>query len=52
MQGWTPAAELRPGDAIQQADGTPGRVAAVRVVPRPQVMYNLTVAEAHNLLRG
>lgn len=49
---WVPAGELAIGDAIRQADGTTGTVHAVEVVEQPQVMYNLTVAEAHTFFVG
>ena len=51
-KGWTTAAALQVGDAVQQADGTPGRVDAVMIEQRPQVMYNLTVATAHTYFVG
>ncbi|MCB0107994.1 MAG: hypothetical protein KDE53_18860 [Caldilineaceae bacterium] len=49
---WVPAGELAIGDAIRQADGTTGTVQAVEVVAQPQVMYNLTVAQAHTFFVG
>jgi RHS repeat-associated protein len=49
---WIAAGELRLGDLIRQASGRYGRVQAVEFVSQPQVMYNLTVAEAHTYFVG
>jgi len=49
---WTPAEGLKVGDFVRSADGTLGRVAKVQMVDRQQVMYNLTVAEAHTFFVG
>jgi hypothetical protein len=51
-QGWTPAANLRFGDQIRQADGTTGRVWLKWNVHKPQEMYNLTVDTAHTFFVG
>jgi hypothetical protein len=37
---------------VRRADGTFGAVEAVRLVVRPALMYNLTVAEAHTFFVG
>jgi hypothetical protein len=49
---WIAAGELRLGDLIRQASGRYGRVQAVEFVSQPEVMYNLTVAEAHTYFVG
>lgn len=49
---WTPAGDLKGGDHIQQADGTTGVVQAVVFEAIDQVMYNLTVADAHTFFVG
>lgn len=49
---WTRAGELIAGDQIQQADGTTGVVQTIVFEATPQVMYNLTVAEAHTFFVG
>ncbi len=49
--GWVPAGELLLGDRVRSADGT-GVVEALVSVASPQVMYNLTVAEAHTFFVG
>lgn len=46
------AGRLQVGDRIQQADGNYGLVEAVAFVYQPQVMYNLTVADAHTYFVG
>ena len=45
------AGELRVGDRVRSASGE-GEVEAVESVASPQVMYNLTVAEAHTFFVG
>jgi hypothetical protein len=49
---WVPAGELRPGQRVRKADSSYGVVEAVAFAPRPQVMYNLTVAHAHTFFVG
>ncbi len=49
--GWVPAGELLLGDRVRSADGA-GVVEALVSVASPQVMYNLTVAEAHTFYVG
>ncbi len=49
--GWVPAGELLLGDRVRSAGGA-GVVDAVESVASPQVMYNLTVAEAHTFFVG
>lgn len=49
---WVDAGELQSGDAIRQADGTTGIVSEVNVVVAAQVMYNLTVDQAHTFFVG
>ncbi|MEZ4869236.1 MAG: polymorphic toxin-type HINT domain-containing protein [Caldilineaceae bacterium] len=49
---WTPAGELHAGDQILQADGTTSVVQTVVFEATPQVMYNLTVADAHTYTVG
>jgi hypothetical protein len=51
-RGWTPAAQVVAGTAIQQADGTSGIVQATQLEQRSQVMYNFTVADAHTYFVG
>ena len=50
--GWTPAGALQVGDEIRRATGEAGIVQSVTVTKRPQVMYNLTVADAHTFFVG
>jgi hypothetical protein len=50
--GWVNAADLRPGDAVRQVDGSYGLMTRVALEARPQVMYNLTVATAHTFFVG
>jgi hypothetical protein len=52
LRGWVAAADLRPGDAVRQVDGTYGLVTRVALEARPQVLYNLTVATAHTFFVG
>lgn len=49
---WTDALDLQAGDRVWKADGRSGVVQSVAVVPVPQRMYNLTVAEAHTFFVG
>ena len=49
--GWVPAGELLLGDVVRSADGA-GVVEALESVASPQVMHNLTVAEAHTFYVG
>ncbi len=49
--GWLPAGELLPGDSVRSARGT-GAVEAIESVAQPQLMYNLTVSEAHTFFVG
>ena len=51
-KGWVAAGDLWLGDAIRSADGTWGTVTALRLRGDTQVMYNLTVAEAHTFFVG
>ena len=43
---------LWPGAHVREANGQYGVVGAVTVVPHPQTMYNLTVAQAHTFFVG
>ncbi len=47
-----PAAELQVGDRVWQGEAGYGVVETVAFVSQPQVMYNLTVAEAHTYFVG
>ncbi len=47
-----PAAELQVSDRVWQGEAGYGTVEAVAFVSQPQVMYNLTVAEAHTYFVG
>ncbi|MFN8523147.1 MAG: polymorphic toxin-type HINT domain-containing protein [Chloroflexota bacterium] len=49
---WRPAGRLRVGDGLRQSAGRIGRVATVEPRSGSQVMYNLTVAEAHTYFVG
>ena len=49
---WVAAGRLQVGDRIYRADGTVGTVEAIGFLSAPQVMYNLTVAEAHTYFVG
>jgi hypothetical protein len=51
-RGWLPAAELKPGVHVRQADGGVGEVGGLEIVSQGQTMYNLTVAEAHTYFVG
>jgi Pretoxin HINT domain len=49
---WVGAGDLQVGSRVYSTDGQLGVVAAVKVVEQPQVMYNLTVADAHTFAVG
>lgn len=49
---WVPAGTLRAGDEVLKADGRFGTVQAVTLAQQPQLMYNLTVADAHTFFVG
>ncbi len=51
-RGWVEAGQLAVGDHLRRIDGSYGKVVAVRLVVRPEVMYNLTVAGAHTFFVG
>jgi hypothetical protein len=50
--GWLPASELRLGVHVRNADDHYGMVQAIKLVRRPQPMYNLTVTDAHTFFVG
>lgn len=50
--GWTPAGALQIGDEIRRANGSISTVQTITVTERSQVMYNLTVADAHTFFVG
>jgi hypothetical protein len=50
--GWVPAGELWVGAQVRQAGGTYGVVQSVLLVQQPQMMYNLSVAQAHTFFVG
>lgn len=50
--GWVEAALLSIGETVIKADGSVGIVQAAQVVPLRQLVYNLTVAEAHTYFIG
>jgi hypothetical protein len=49
---WVSASELSIGDRVRRLDGSFGRVEAITKEERPQVMHNLTVADAHTFFVG
>ena len=49
---WVDGGSLWRGAHVRKADGRYGVVQAVEMVQQPQVMYNLTVAEAHTFFVG
>jgi hypothetical protein len=49
---WVAAGELEVGDDIRRADGSYREVEAIEFIHQPQVMYNLTVDEAHTFFVG
>ncbi len=49
---WVEAGDLEPGDRIVQADGTPGEVQSSQATIQPQMMWDLTVADAHTFFVG
>ncbi|MEM8535051.1 MAG: polymorphic toxin-type HINT domain-containing protein [Chloroflexota bacterium] len=51
-RGWVDAGDLWVGAHIRQADGSYGRVQFLAVEREDQVMYNLTVDEAHTFFVG
>jgi hypothetical protein len=52
LAGWEVAGELEVGDHIWSISGEWGRVEAVSVSHDPQLMYNLTVDDAHTFFVG
>jgi RHS repeat-associated protein len=51
-RGWIHAGDLHIGDHIRKEDGHSGKVLGFTLAQRPQVMYNLTVAQAHTFFVG
>ena len=51
-QGWIPAGALQVGEKILRANGQVGTVKRIAVTKQLQVMYNLTVADAHTFFVG
>jgi hypothetical protein len=51
-RGWVDAGDLWQGAHVRRADGTYDVVWSVAVETEPQVMYNLTVAQAHTFFVG
>jgi RHS repeat-associated protein len=49
---WVAAGDLEVGDDLRRADGSYGEVQAIEFIHQPQVMYNLTVDEAHTFFVG
>ena len=49
---WVVAGELQVGDVIEQGNGETGVVEGIQFSLAPQLMYNLTVAEAHTYVVG
>ena len=49
---WIDAGQLSVGNLVRRLDGSAGDVEAITLEERPQVMYNLTVAEAHTFFVG
>ena len=49
---WIDAGNLSVGDLVRRLDGSTGDVEAITIEERPQVMYNLTVADAHTFFVG
>ncbi len=49
---WAPAGRLEVGDELRNANGESGVVEAVEFAATPQVMYNMTVADAHTYTVG
>lgn len=52
LRGWVLAGDLREGDYVRLEDGSYTPVEATETVYDPQVMYNMTVAEAHTYFVG
>jgi hypothetical protein len=51
-RGWVDASDLRAGEHIHRANDGYGIVQAIAVETEPQVMYNLTVSQAHTFFVG
>ena len=51
-QGWLNADEIFEGDRIRDADLQELTVLSVDVDPRPQIVHNLEVADAHTYFAG
>ncbi|MEM8532056.1 MAG: polymorphic toxin-type HINT domain-containing protein [Chloroflexota bacterium] len=51
-RGWVDAGDLWVGAHIRKADGSYGMIQFLTVEREPQVMYNLTVDEAHTFFVG
>ena len=49
---WVGAGDLKPGDALKEADGGTGTVLNVLTVQQTKEMFNLTVDEAHTFYVG
>lgn len=49
---WVAAGELQVGDKVRNATGENGLVEAIEFAATPQVMYNMTVADAHTYTVG
>ena len=49
---WIEADDLEVGDQILQSNGTTGKVDAIVIEVAPQIMYNLSVADAHTFFVG
>jgi hypothetical protein len=49
---WVPAGALSVGDPIASASGTLGQLVEIQVGTEPELMYNLTVAQAHTYYVG
>ena len=51
-RGWVDAGDLWRGAHVRQADGSFDPIWSIAVETEPQVMYNLTVAQAHTFFVG
>jgi hypothetical protein len=51
-KGWVKAKELKVGDSIRKANGSSGKVKAIKIEQSTQEMYNLTVDQAHTYFVG
>lgn len=49
---WIPAGELQIGDHIVKANGGSSMITAIVAIPQAQVMFNLTVIQAHTFYVG